>query len=363
MRMNEEKAVLKWTVINKETGETMGTGTIPKDEKWNDPNKVRDTLIYLYGDDVEVKVEKVGGDSSVANKKVNGALKNPEIKVGDILYSAWGYSMTIVTFYKVVERKGTSTLIIRELDQKPANDKTQMGYYGEVLPVEDKFIGGNQEARIGKSGSIKKLGGFKSEIISKWNGKPVFFDRMDESMFGKGDEIDWSKAHGDDKKKPSMLKKAWDKTGGKLLKGIDDLADDFGTGIGLYREEKKEDDKGTLNAMGGASAVDGAAGALGMYYEDADRPWSRVVWDRTNDEMVAHFKEECLKRIEDVLEYATAGHDKWNKAKLWKVIGKYCQIAANQCKANVEAVEFRKKKKVEKNPPEGDEFEVSDDGE
>ena len=87
MRMNEEeKAVFKWTVINKETGETMGTGTIPNDEKWNDPNKVRDTLIYLYGDDVEVEVEKVGGgDSPAANKKVNGALKNPEIKVGDIL--------------------------------------------------------------------------------------------------------------------------------------------------------------------------------------------------------------------------------------------------------------------------------------
>lgn len=118
-------------------------------------------------------------------------------------------------------------------------------------------------------------------------------------------------------------------------------------------------DKGTLNAMGGASAVDGAAGALGMYYEDVDRPWPRIVQDRTDEQMVMQFKEECLKRIEDALEYAGEGHDKWNKAKLWKVIAKNCDLAAKQCRDNSEAVEFRQKR-VKKDPPEADELEVTE---
>lgn len=119
------------------------------------------------------QLKRLVGEASVE-------LKEPDIKVGDILYSSWGYSMIIVSFYKVVARKGGSTLILRELAQKPADDRTTMGMQGHVLPVEDEFKGEEKRARIGSSGAIRITGGYGSEYLRKWDGRPVMFDMMDE---------------------------------------------------------------------------------------------------------------------------------------------------------------------------------------
>lgn len=70
---------------------------------------------------------------------------------------------------------------------------------------------------------------------------------------------------------------------------------------------------------------------------------TNVVWDREDDEMVEHFKEQWLSRIEGILDYAGSGHDKWNKEKLWHVLATYCQKASKQCLTNSVAAANRKR--------------------
>jgi|TARA_R100001530_G_scaffold10633_2_gene10490 hypothetical protein len=62
-----------------------------------------------------------------------------DIKVGDILYSSWGYDQTNIDFYQVIEKKG-STFVIREISQKGSNYMSH-GMACDVQPVRDSFIG------------------------------------------------------------------------------------------------------------------------------------------------------------------------------------------------------------------------------
>ena len=164
--------------------------------------------------------------------------------------------------------------------------------------IENKEAGYDPYTPIGSGGAKVKeglFGGPKSPHISDEYGYTVRDDDDEED---------------EKKKKPSLLKKAWDKTGGRVLKGLDNLADDFGTGIGLYREQQN--------------------------------PWERkFITDRNNDEMVEHFRREFMDKIENMLEYAGEDKKKWNKAKVWKVLAKHCQLALDQCNKNSEELDRR----------------------
>ena len=60
------------------------------------------------------------------------------LKIGDILYSSWGYDQTNVDFFQVTGLKGTRGVFVRPL----AHDTKQTGFMtGQVMPVKDKFIG------------------------------------------------------------------------------------------------------------------------------------------------------------------------------------------------------------------------------
>lgn len=100
-------------------------------------------------------------------------MKFEDIKTGDILVSSWGYDMTIVDFYKVVSKRGTSTVVL----QKLCNDyPTGNGFQGHTVP-SDIPDGTPFKARLTKSGSIK-LSSYKY-IFSKWNGKPAYYNHLD----------------------------------------------------------------------------------------------------------------------------------------------------------------------------------------
>lgn len=63
-----------------------------------------------------------------------------EVKVGEILYSSWGYDQTNVDFYQVVEVKG-KTFKIRAIESKTVEGSTQShGMADHVLPVRDAFL-------------------------------------------------------------------------------------------------------------------------------------------------------------------------------------------------------------------------------
>ena len=54
-----------------------------------------------------------------------------KIKVGDLLHGSWGYNMTLNEFFRVIERRGKSTIVA----QKLSNEKiTGGGYSGREIP-------------------------------------------------------------------------------------------------------------------------------------------------------------------------------------------------------------------------------------
>ena len=92
-------------------------------------------------------------------------------KVGDILYSMWGYEQTNVDFYQVTKIKG-QMIVVREIESKKTltTDMT-----GDTMPVRNVFIGEELTKRIQADGE-----GYCVSITSyanayKWDGKAKHF--------------------------------------------------------------------------------------------------------------------------------------------------------------------------------------------
>lgn len=105
----------------------------------------------------------------------NGTKKPNDVAVGDILYSSWGYGMTNVDYYRVIDRTKASFRlekldVIREAD----NDDS-----GRVIPadvnVPDKEVDG-KIFRIGKY-VVGKLSPYQR--LYYWNGKPHTYTSFD----------------------------------------------------------------------------------------------------------------------------------------------------------------------------------------
>jgi len=103
-------------------------------------------------------------------RKLLAALKvaQPEVHVGDILVSSWGYDQTNIDFYEIV-RATLKTVALRKLEKKVVR---QSGTSEYVVPVEGKYKG---------SAFRRKIGDYRGEIwvpISSyegarlWDGKP-----------------------------------------------------------------------------------------------------------------------------------------------------------------------------------------------
>jgi len=90
------------------------------------------------------------------------------LKVGDILYSSWGYDQTNVDFYQVTARL-KQMVVIREIESRA-------GSGSQVFPVPNKFIGEPMRKRIGLNnfdGSVYlKLTSYSSARL--WDGKPKY---------------------------------------------------------------------------------------------------------------------------------------------------------------------------------------------
>lgn len=105
---------------------------------------------------------------------------------GDILSSSWGYSMTIVDFYKVL-KVTPYTVIIARIGTK---GEKQTGFLaGTVMPdpdhiqTETKWVDGKPVkvpaiyTRRPAHGYVR--GHHSSSIASKWDGKPRHFNHCD----------------------------------------------------------------------------------------------------------------------------------------------------------------------------------------
>jgi hypothetical protein len=119
------------------------------------------------------KIEDVG-------EKKQKEDENALVKVGDIYHRQFGYSMTINSYYKVLNVKGKKAEVI-ELAKKAVKGSLMQG---DVVPEEDTPRGKNTQttiALIKPDGSlrIRFMGDGDYDTYHKWDGQPDYEDHMD----------------------------------------------------------------------------------------------------------------------------------------------------------------------------------------
>ena len=86
------------------------------------------------------------------------------LRVGDILYSSWGWEQTNIDFYQVIAIRGC-TVRLRQLDPRITED----GYMcGTTVPIPDAFKGKAQSHRITKN--YIRIDSCRTAW--KWDGQP-----------------------------------------------------------------------------------------------------------------------------------------------------------------------------------------------
>lgn len=105
-----------------------------------------------------------------AEKKAKLASFGNPAKVGDILYSSWGYEQTNIDFYQVTEVKGKS-IRIRLIGKKETESTGWL--QGKVVAVKDRFIGEKEylkRVRPSGDGYAVNLNDYSSAWL--WDGHP-----------------------------------------------------------------------------------------------------------------------------------------------------------------------------------------------
>lgn len=139
--------------------------------------RVKKPQYYLsvnVDDDIKKLFEIV--ENKEAAKKERRAARKIErnLKVGDILCSSWGYSMTIVSFYRVVKLVGKQSVKIESI---PSVSVDGDGWSGHKMPViNKKGVLEEKTFRVLESNGIKIN---SSEYAYKWDGNPKYYNSMD----------------------------------------------------------------------------------------------------------------------------------------------------------------------------------------
>ena len=120
----------------------------------------RDEYVTNYIDDLRQSQE-------YASKRRADRSKPHNLKVGDILYTSWGYDQTNVDFYQVVEVVGKCTVVIREIAHETIDGSG--GPSESVVAVKGSFIG---EAMTKRSSSTNCVRIASYAMASPWNGEP-----------------------------------------------------------------------------------------------------------------------------------------------------------------------------------------------
>lgn len=102
-------------------------------------------------------------------------------KIGDILVSVWGYSMTIVDYYQIVGRRGRTIFQIRKLQNEQVSGDP--GWHGLVAPRPGAFDdnrGHMIEARMTRDGRAVSIPGFSGRQQAElWDGRNRYFNSAD----------------------------------------------------------------------------------------------------------------------------------------------------------------------------------------
>lgn len=89
------------------------------------------------------------------------------VQVGDVFRCSWGYDQTNIQYYEVIELKGSSGAVIRELAQERDEDAFMQG---SCVPLVGEYIGEPMVKRIQaayKGGASIKIYDFASAYLVK----------------------------------------------------------------------------------------------------------------------------------------------------------------------------------------------------
>lgn len=120
-------------------------------------------------DDYIKRLEEIEQDRVNRRKERNSFVHS--LKVGDILYSSWGYDQTNIDFYQVVGLVGKKQVKIKQIASKGVEDT---GYCSRmVVAVKDSFVGEEMRKLVSTSGYCGdgvKIASYASAHL--WDGKP-----------------------------------------------------------------------------------------------------------------------------------------------------------------------------------------------
>lgn len=123
--------------------------------------------------DDHTKWDTIRANSKAERKAKQDAVKASDYyKVGDILYSVWGYDQTNVDFYQVIGI-GNKTITVTPVAQQKVEGTE--GYYScNVVARVDAFIEPDNvlQLRVKDGGNLSPIKGRYS--VSKWDGRPKY---------------------------------------------------------------------------------------------------------------------------------------------------------------------------------------------
>jgi len=100
------------------------------------------------------------------------------IRVGDVVYTRWGYDQTNIDYYQVVDKTGKITYALQRVGSLIVDDAEESNSsYNKVIPDLTNKQGGAFKKRLGKYGF--KIYSFA--YASLWDGNP-----KSETAFGYG---------------------------------------------------------------------------------------------------------------------------------------------------------------------------------
>ena len=157
--------------INESTGKAVFFDNVPvimKDSEIESLSKMYKTPYK----EPEKNVADVSQNSLIKDYSNNETKTAQDVEVGDILYVSWGYDMTIVDFYRVIEKKKAS-IKLECLAHKFTPEQDEVVPIDKVIP-NDKVDG--KLFRLSKHYGVCQING---HIARYWNGKPKYYNTMD----------------------------------------------------------------------------------------------------------------------------------------------------------------------------------------
>ena len=143
------------------------------DEVYPDVND--NSLQYAVLEEPEKEEEKEYIKIDYSNKNTKTA---QEVEVGDIIYTVWGYSMVLVDFYQVAERKKAS-IKLEKLQTVIVDGDGMQGTSAPIDKPDERNDIDGKLFRIGTKYDKKAVCQINGHTAYYYDGEPKSFDHMD----------------------------------------------------------------------------------------------------------------------------------------------------------------------------------------